>query len=120
MEDIEVAAKILKGKQVKDGVKLIVTPASKKIYLDSIKKGYVEVIIKAGGIINNPGCGPCIGTHQGVLADGEVAFSTSNRNFKGKMGNPKSSIYLGSPATAAATALEGAIADPREHKRRLL
>lgn len=120
LEDIEVAAKILKGKKVKDGLKLIVTPASKKIYLDSIKKGYVETIIKAGGIINNPGCGPCVGTHQGVLADGEVSFSTSNRNFKGKMGNPNSSIYLGSPATAAATALEGVISDPREHKRRLL
>jgi 3-isopropylmalate/(R)-2-methylmalate dehydratase large subunit len=119
LEDLEVAAKILKGRKIASGVKLIITPASRKIYLDALKKGYVGTFISAGAVVNNPGCGPCVGTHQGVLADGENAFSTANRNFKGRMGNPNTNIYLGSPATAAATALEGKIADPREHKRRL-
>lgn len=119
LEDLEIAAMILKGRQIAKGMKLIITPASKKIYLDAVKKGYIEIFINAGAVVNNPGCGPCVGTHQGVLADGENAFSTANRNFKGRMGNPNSYIYLGSPATAAATALEGEIADPREHKRRL-
>jgi 3-isopropylmalate/(R)-2-methylmalate dehydratase large subunit len=119
LEDLKIAADILKGKKIAPGLKLIVTPASTKIYLDAMKKGYVESFVEAGAIVNNPGCGPCVGTHQGVLADGENAFSTANRNFMGRMGNPNANIYLGSPAAAAATALEGAIADPREHKRRL-
>ncbi|MDD5633689.1 MAG: 3-isopropylmalate dehydratase large subunit, partial [Candidatus Omnitrophica bacterium] len=107
LEDLEIAAKILKGQKVARGMKLIITPASRKIYLDAVKKGYVEIFINAGGIVNNPGCGPCVGTHQGVLADGENALSTANRNFKGRMGNPNANIYLSSPATAAATALAG-------------
>lgn len=119
LEDLEIAAKILKGRRIAKGLKLVITPASRKIFLEAMKKGYAEVFIDAGAIIHNPGCGPCVGTHQGVLADGENAFSTANRNFKGRMGNPNSNIYLGSPATAAATALKGKIADPREHKRRL-
>ncbi|MFH1305451.1 MAG: 3-isopropylmalate dehydratase large subunit [Candidatus Omnitrophota bacterium] len=119
LEDLEIAARILKGRKVAPGLKLIITPASRKIYLDALKKGYVEVFITAGGVVNNPGCGPCVGTHQGVLADGENAFSTANRNFKGRMGNPNANIYLGSPATAAATALEGKITDPRKYRRRL-
>ncbi len=119
LEDLEIAAKILKGKKIARGLKLIITPASRKIYLDAIKNGYIEIFINAGAVVNNPGCGPCVGTHQGILADGENAFSTANRNFKGRMGNPNANIYLGSPATAAATALEGAIADPRQYKRRL-
>ncbi|MEA3489906.1 MAG: 3-isopropylmalate dehydratase large subunit [Candidatus Omnitrophota bacterium] len=119
LEDLETAARILKGRRAAKRVKLIITPASRNIYLEALKKGYVETFMSAGAIVNNPGCGPCVGTHQGVLADGEKAFSTANRNFKGRMGNPNAEIYLGSPATAAATALEGRIADPREHKRRL-
>lgn len=119
LEDLEIAASILKNRKVAKGMKLIITPASQTIALEAVKKGLVEIFINAGGIFNNPGCGPCVGTHQGVLADGENAFSTANRNFKGRMGNPNANIYLGSPATAAATALAGKIADPREHKRRL-
>lgn len=119
LEDLEVTAKILKGKKVADGVKVIITPASVKIYLAALKAGYIEIFVRAGAAVNNPGCGPCVGTHQGVLADGENAFSTANRNFIGRMGNPNANIYLGSPAAAAATALEGIIADPREHRRRL-
>ena len=119
LEDLEIAAKILKGKKIAPGTKLIITPASQKIFIGALKKGYIEIFINAGAIVNNPGCGPCVGTHQGVLADGENAFSTANRNFKGRMGNPNANIYLGSPATAAATALTGYISDPREHNRRL-
>ncbi|MDD4956071.1 MAG: 3-isopropylmalate dehydratase large subunit [Candidatus Omnitrophica bacterium] len=119
IEDLEVVASILKGRQIAPGMKLVITPASKKIFLECIKRGYIDIFVEAGAAVNNPGCGPCVGTHQGVLADGENAFSTANRNFKGRMGNPNSKIYLGSPAAAAATALEGSIADPREHKRRL-
>ena len=119
LEDLEVAAAILKGRKIARGMKLIITPASRRIYLEALKKGLVETFVDAGAVVNNPGCGPCVGTHQGVLADGERALSTANRNFKGRMGNPNSEIYLASPATAAATALVGKIADPREHKRRL-
>ncbi|MGB3113516.1 MAG: 3-isopropylmalate dehydratase large subunit [Candidatus Omnitrophota bacterium] len=119
LEDLEIAANILKARAIAPGLKLVVTPASQKIYLEAIRKGYVETFLAAGAAVNNPGCGPCVGTHQGVLADGETCFSTANRNFLGRMGNPNASIYLGSPAAATATALEGEIADPREHKRRL-
>ena len=119
LEDLEIAAKILKGRKIAHGIKVLVTPASRKIYLDALRKGYVKTFIEAGAVVNNPGCGACVGTHQGVLADGERALSTANRNFKGRMGNPNAEIYLASPATCAATALEGKIADPREHKRRL-
>ncbi|MBD3296517.1 MAG: 3-isopropylmalate dehydratase large subunit, partial [Candidatus Omnitrophica bacterium] len=119
LKDLETAAKILKNKVVSPGTKLIITPASRQIYLEALKAGLIDIFVSSGAIVNNPGCGPCAGTHQGVLADGEKAFSTSNRNFRGIMGSPDTEIYLGSPATAAATALKGEIADPREHKRRL-
>lgn len=114
ISDLEVAAKILKGKKVKEGVRLIVAPASRRVYLQALEMGLLKIFVEAGGIVISPGCGPCVGIHQGVLADREVCISTQNRNFKGRMGNPEAYIYLSSPATAAASAIKGVIADPRE------
>lgn len=119
LEDLEVASKILKGKSVNPDVKFVIAPASREIYLEAVKKGLVEIFVKSGCVVVGPGCGPCVGTHNGVLADGEVAISTANRNFKGRMGNPNSFIYLASPATVAASAIKGVIADPREYKSKL-
>lgn len=120
LEDLEVAANILKGKTIFPGVKFIVAPASTEIFLAASRKGLIDIFVKSGCMVVAPGCGPCVGTHNGVLADGEVAISTANRNFKGRMGNPNSFIYLGSPATVAASALTGRITDPREFKTRLI
>lgn len=117
LEDLEVAAKILSGRKVHSNTRLIVIPASQKVYLEALRRGIVETIVKAGGVVANPNCGPCLGGHMGLLADGEKALSTSNRNFVGRMGSPKAEIYLASPATAAATAIEGCIADPRKYLR---
>lgn len=114
LSDLEIAARILKGKRVKEGVRLIVVPASRRVYLNALEKGLLKIFVEAGGMVLNPGCGPCVGIHQGILADGEVCISTQNRNFKGRMGNPNAEIYLSSPATAAASAVKGYIADPRE------
>ena len=119
LEDLEIAARILKGRSVHPGLKFMVAPASKNIYLEAVKKGFIETFVKSGCSVVAPGCGPCVGTHNGVLADGEVAISTANRNFKGRMGNPNSFIHLASPATVTASALTGRITDPREFKKRL-
>jgi 3-isopropylmalate/(R)-2-methylmalate dehydratase large subunit len=115
LEDFETAAKILRNKKVHPDVKLIVAPASRIIYLEALKKGIIDLFVKAGGVVLTPGCGPCVGTGGGIPADGEVVISTANRNFKGRMGNPNAFIYLASPATCAASALEGKIADPRKY-----
>jgi 3-isopropylmalate/(R)-2-methylmalate dehydratase large subunit len=112
-EDLVTAAKILKGRRVHPGVRLIITPGSKKIMLEAMNSGVLQTLLEAGGMITNPGCGACAGD-GGMLADGEVCLSTANRNFLGRMGSAKSSIYLSSPATLAASAIRGAISDPRE------
>ncbi|MGE5479178.1 MAG: 3-isopropylmalate dehydratase large subunit [Chloroflexota bacterium] len=114
LDDIEIAANILRGKKVARGVRMLVFPASMRIYERALELGYVADLIKSGAVVMNPGCGPCLGVHQGALGDGEKAFATTNRNFKGRMGNPDSEVYLGSPATAAATAIAGVITDPRK------
>ncbi|MCX7917219.1 MAG: 3-isopropylmalate dehydratase large subunit [bacterium] len=114
VSDFEIAAKILKGKKIKKGVRLICSPGSREIYLECLKKGYIEILIESGACITNPGCGPCVGTHQGIPSDGEVVISTANRNFKGRMGNPNAFIYLASPAVVAASCIEGKITDPRK------
>jgi len=114
VEDLKIAVKILKDKKVKKGVRLIVAPASKGIYLEAMRLGLIQVLVRAGASVVTPGCGCCVGTHNGVPSDDENVISTANRNFKGRMGNNKASIYLASPATVAASALKGRIADPRE------
>ena len=114
LADLKVAAKILKSRHVATGVKLIIAPASREILLEALTLGYIDTFVKAGAVVVAPGCGPCVGTHNGVPADAEIVISTANRNFKGRMGNPSAFIYLGSPATVAASAIKGFIADPRD------
>ncbi len=111
-DDLAVAASILRGHRIADGVRMLVFPASWRIYRESMKRGVIEDLVDAGAIIMNPGCGCCLGVHQGALGDGEVALSTTNRNFLGRMGNPKAQVYLCSPAVAAASALTGRISRP--------
>ncbi len=114
LDDIEMASKILKGKKVHKDVRLLVFPASWRIYKRALELGYIKDLVEAGAVIMNPGCGCCLGVHQGALGDGEIALSTTNRNFKGRMGNPNSEVYLCSPAVAGASAITGAITDPRK------
>jgi len=113
LEDLIVAAKIVKGRKIHDGVRLVVIPASREIYLKALEIGVIKVFLEAGALIGVPGCGPCLGAHMGVLGEEEVAISSSNRNFLGRMGSPKAKIYLASPQTVAASAVEGKITDPR-------
>lgn len=112
--DLKVAAEILEGRKVHPDVRLIVFPGTQEIYLEAIKLGYIESIIKAGGAVSTPTCGPCLGGHCGILAKGERAISTTNRNFVGRMGHPESEVYLSSPAVAAASAVLGKISSPEE------
>jgi len=114
LDDLEIAAEIVKGKKVAKSVRMLVFPASGRIYRRALEAGYLMTFMEAGAVVMNPGCGPCLGVHQGAIGDGERALSTTNRNFKGRMGNPNSEVYLCSPATAAASALTGVITDPRK------
>ncbi len=114
LDDLEIAAHILRGKKVAHNTRMLVFPASGRIYNQALSKGYIADFMHAGAVVMNSGCGPCLGVHEGALGDGEVALSTTNRNFKGRMGNPNSEVYLCSPAVAAASALTGVITDPRK------
>ena len=117
LDDLEIAARTLKGKKVARGTRMLVFPASWRIYREALKRGYLSDLAEAGAVICNPGCGPCLGVHQGALGDQEVALATTNRNFKGRMGNPNAEVYLCSPDVAAASAIVGVIADPRNGGR---
>ncbi|MFC1987769.1 3-isopropylmalate dehydratase large subunit [Chloroflexota bacterium] len=112
LEDLRFAAQILKGRKVHSGVRCIILPGSQQVYLDALKEGLIEIFIRAGAAVSTPTCGPCIGGHMGVLAAGERAVSTTNRNFVGRMGSPKSEVYLANPAVAAASAIMGRITSP--------
>ena len=114
LDDLQMAAGIVKGKKLAQGVRMLVFPATWRIYKQAMKEGVLESLVDAGAVIVNPGCGCCLGVHQGALGDGEVALSTTNRNFKGRMGNPNAEVYLCSPAVAAASSLSGVITDPRK------
>lgn len=114
LEDMETAAKILKGRHVAKGVRAIVIPATQKVYMESMKRGYLEIFIEAGCAVSTPTCGPCLGGHMGILAAGERAVATTNRNFVGRMGHVDSEVYLASPAVAAASAVTGKISGPAE------
>lgn len=114
LEDLHIAASILKGKTIDPNTRVIVTPASRRVYIEALHDGTIETFVEAGAVVTSPGCGACDGVHLGILGDGDVCLATQPRNFKGRMGSPNAFIYLGSPAVAAATALKGEIADPRE------
>lgn len=114
ISDLRIAAKILKGKKINSSLRVIVIPATQQIYLDAIKEGLIEIFIKSGAVVSTPTCGPCLGGHAGILAEGESALATTNRNFTGRMGSPKSFVYLCNPAVAAASAITGKITHPEE------
>lgn len=114
IDDLRQAWKILKTAHIPEGVRLIVVPASRRIYLEALKEGIISGIMERGGVVINPGCGPCLGAHQGLLAPKERCIATTNRNFRGRMGSPEAEVYLASPYTVAASALTGRITDPRK------
>ena len=113
LDDLAVAAKILQGREVANGVRLIITPGSQTIYRQALKAGYIEILMDAGAEVTNATCGACGGGHLGILAPGEACITASTRNFKGRMGSPESRVFMASPATVAASAIKGEIADPR-------
>jgi len=114
MEDLEIAAGVLKWTKVHPDVRLIVIPGSQEIYLEALRSGLIEIFVRAGAVVSTPTCGPCLGGYMGVLAPGERCISTTNRNFVGRMGSPDSEVYLANPAIAAASAILGRIASPDE------
>lgn len=116
LDDLAEAAGIVRGRHVATGTRMLVFPASGRIWAEALRLGYLADFVAAGAVVMNPGCGPCLGVHEGALGDGETAISTTNRNFKGRMGNPRSDVYLASPAVAAASALTGVITDPRKER----
>jgi 3-isopropylmalate/(R)-2-methylmalate dehydratase large subunit len=116
LDDLAQAARIVRGHRVAEGTRMLVFPASARIYAQALRLGYLGDFMAAGAVVMNPGCGPCLGVHEGALGDGETAISTTNRNFKGRMGNPAAEVYLSSPAVAAASALTGVITDPRKER----
>jgi len=113
LEDLKVASKILRGKKISSGVRLLIFPASMEVFAQAMELGILQKLVKSGAVIMNPGCGPCLGAHEGVLAPGEVCLSTANRNFKGRMGCKEAEVYLASPATVAISSLYGEITDVR-------
>ncbi|MFH1691483.1 MAG: 3-isopropylmalate dehydratase large subunit [Candidatus Omnitrophota bacterium] len=114
ISDLRIAAKIIKGKKVHPHLRLLVIPATQAIYLQAMKEGLLEIFVKAGAVVSTPTCGPCLGGHMGILADGEACLATTNRNFMGRMGDKNSSVYLSNPAVAAATAVAGRIVHPED------
>ena len=114
IEDMRVAAKLLKGRKVADGVRCIVIPATQAVYLQCIREGLTEIFVEAGAVVSTPTCGPCLGGYMGILGKGERAVSTTNRNFVGRMGHVESEVYLASPAVAAASAVTGVLTDPEK------
>jgi len=114
IEDLASAASILKGKKVHSQIRVIILPGTQQIYLEALRQGYIEIFIEAGAVVSTPTCGPCLGGHMGILAKGERAIATTNRNFTGRMGHPESEVYLSNPAVAAASAVKGRIASPEE------
>jgi 3-isopropylmalate/(R)-2-methylmalate dehydratase large subunit len=118
LEDLRVAAKILKGKKIAPSLRLIIIPATQEIYRQALKEGLFEIFLSAGAVISPPTCGPCLGGHMGVLAEGERSLATTNRNFRGRMGHAQSEVYLSSPAVAAASAVKGRICHPEEVVKR--
>jgi len=114
ISDLRIAAKILKGKKIKSGLRLIIFPATQKIYLEAVKEGLAEIFVRSGGVFSTPTCGPCLGGHMGILTEGESCLATTNRNFIGMMGSAKSFVYLSNPAVAAASAITGRITHPEK------